>query len=157
MHSFLGGGAASVFAFPYDPLARGPASILASFSASVSANEMRLSSESGSGSGIQTPSPEVEGIIKDLLSRRLDQAALGFLTVYRGPGGMGPPRGDAPPLPLLKEATPAEMVLSSALEHATQLLASKDCSSEQEGRNNAEKVKFSTFKNAGHAAGDTPQ
>ena len=118
---------------------------------------MRLSSESGSGSGTQTPSPEVEVIIKDLLSGRLDQAALGFQTVYRGPGGMGPPRCDAPPLPLLKEATPAEMILPSALEHATQLLASKDCSSEQEGRNNAEKVKFSTFKNAGHAAGDTPQ
>jgi hypothetical protein len=50
------------------------------------------------------------------------------------------------------------MVLSSVLERATQLLASKDRSSEHDGRNgnNAEKVKFSTFKDAGHAAGHTP-
>jgi hypothetical protein len=42
------------------------------------------------------------------------------------------PKGGVPPLPLIKprEATSAEMVLSSALERATQLLASKDRSSE---------------------------
>jgi hypothetical protein len=49
------------------------------------------------------------------------------------------------------------MVLSSALERAAQILASQDRSSDHEGHhgNHAEKVKFSTFKDAGHAAGQT--
>ena len=93
----------------------------------MSSDEVRMSSESGS--GIQTPSPEVEGIIKALLSNRLDQAALGFQTIYHG-SGSGTPRGGGPPLPLTKEATPTEMVLSSALERAAQIFASQDRSSE---------------------------
>jgi hypothetical protein len=122
MHSSLSGSAASLSVFPQDPLARGSANI----SASASTNGLRMSSESGS--GIQTPSPEVKGIIRDLLSGRLDQAAISFQSVYRGPNAMTTPRGGSSPLPLIKpqEATPAEMVLSSALQHATQLLASKD-------------------------------
>jgi hypothetical protein len=52
-------------------------------------------------------------------------------------------------------ATSTEMILSSALERATELLASKAL--EHDGRgSNAEKVKFSTFKDAGHSAGQTP-
>jgi len=115
--SSLVGGAASASVFPLDPLARGSASAHASVScASASTNGMRMSSDevrmsSESGSGIQTPSPEVEGIIKALLSNRLDQAALGFQTIYHG-SGSGTPRGGGPPLPLTKEATPTEMVLS---------------------------------------------
>jgi hypothetical protein len=42
----------------------------------MSSDEVHMPSESGS--GIQTP--EVEGIIKTLLSNTLDQAALGFQT-----------------------------------------------------------------------------
>ena len=121
MHSSLSGSAASLSVFPQDPLARGSANI----SASASNNGLRMSSESGS--GIQTPSPEVKGIIRDLLSGRLDQAAISFQSVYRGPNAMTTPRGGGSPLPLIKpqEATPAEMVLSSALQHATQLLAAR--------------------------------
>jgi hypothetical protein len=109
--SSLLGGAASASVFPLDPLARGSASAHASVSgASASTNGMRMSSDevrmsSESGSGIETPSPKVEGIIKAMLSNRLDQAALGFQTKYHG-SGSGTPRGGGPPLPLTKEATP---------------------------------------------------
>jgi hypothetical protein len=128
--SSLVGGAASASFCPLDPLARGSASAHASVSgASASTNGMRMSSDevrisSESGSGIQTPSPEVEGIIKALLSNRLDQAALGFQTIYHG-SGSGTPRGGGPPLPLTKEATPTEMVLCLRLNVPLKSLLAK--------------------------------
>ena len=147
------GGGARVSAFPTDPLARGSARESASAHASVRTSSsytdgIRISSESGS--GIQTPSPEIEAIIKALLSNKWEQAAHGFQNIYHG-GGLGT---TTPRSGITKEATSTEMLLSSVLERTTALLASKAL--EHDGRgSNAEKVKFSTFKDAGHSAGQT--
>jgi hypothetical protein len=148
------GRGARVSAFPTDPLAQGSARESASAHASVRTTSsytdgMRISSESGS--GIQTPSPEIEDIIKALLSNKWEQAARGFRNIYHG-GGSGTPTTQL--IGITKEATSTEMILSSALERTTALLSSKTLDHDGRG-SNAEKVKFSTFKDAGHSAGQT--
>ena len=114
--------------------------------------------------GTPAPSQQVESIIKDLLSGRLEQAAIAINGINHASEHdleQYTPRTPerVPRLPTIdpgqSDAPDGLASTLSALEKATRLLASNHARSSDE-QGNAEKVKFTQFKNAGNEPGSTP-
>ncbi len=115
-------------------------------SASNLSSDFRAQSEAGSAK-IPTPSLQVESIIMDLLYGRVDEAAAGFRNI-QGDFNAQISCGNVPAM-LLKETTNTEVPVDTSMT----MSALKTLVSEVRG--NAEKVKFTTFKNAGTGKDDT--
>ena len=122
-------------------------------STSACIDELRAPSLAGFSSN-HPPSSEVEDVIKHLLSGRLQDAAAGIHDIQKASDSLPPmlPKRD-----MSKDGMEAMQMLSASLnafsEQATRLFANKDRTTDE--YSNAEKVKFSSFKNAGTQAGFT--
>lgn len=134
---------------------RGGGSAFAQSDSTSTSGPARSDASSGiyATSASAAPSQKVESIIKDLLSGRWEQAAAALNGIQEGSGNM------LPPLPLApekkEEAIPDNLSSTlSALEQATRLLARNPARSNDD-YSNAEKVKFTSYKNAGTGQNQT--
>jgi hypothetical protein len=116
-------------------------------SVSNSSHDFRAQSEAGS-ARLPTPSSQVENIIRNLLCGQVDEAAA-ELSNIRGDLNTQISRGSVPALPLKDTMNAQPSADASMTMSAFKTLVS-------EARNNAEKVKFTTFKNAGTGKDETP-
>ena len=115
---------------------------------SASYHDLRAKSEAGS-ARIQTPTPEIESIVKDLLSGRVEEAASALSNIQRDSHTQFS-RGSVPLLPLkdmTNEATHAQVPTTISALRTTERLSDE--------RGNVEKVKFTMYKNAGNGPGET--
>jgi hypothetical protein len=114
-------------------------------STSALSYDLRVPSEAGS-ARLLTPTPEVENIIRNLLCGRMEEAAAEFRTIQRD-SNTQISRSSVPSLPLKETTNEAALAEASMTMSALKTL---------ERFGNAEKVKFSTFKNAGTGKDETP-
>ena len=115
---------------------------------SASYHDLRAKSEAGS-ARIQTPTPEIESIVKDLLSGRVEEAAAALSNIQRD-SHTQLSRGSVPLLPLkdtTNEATHVQMPTNMSELRTTERLSDE--------RGDAEKVKFTMYKNAGNGPGES--